>query len=248
MVARAFRPSYDDLTRGFLAQSELLLTALETQDRDRPTLLPGWRNRELVTHLVRGFGVVIDAPSSGQRAVLDINGWAAAIPAAAGEIDEHARTSSATVEELRERIEAARARIAGLGPDDVLAAKRGLMRADDVVLTRCIEVTLHSLDLAEPPTLDPTCTRLVVRSLLDVLAILHPGRSVEVRVPPYAAVQCIEGPTHTRGTPPNTVECDGVTWLLLAGGRLTWAAAVAAGRVRPSGIRADLSPVLPLLS
>jgi hypothetical protein len=73
-----------------------------------------------------------------------------------------------------------------------------------------------------------------------------PGRSVELRVPPYVAVQCIEGPRHTRGTPPNVVETDAATWLRLASGRLSWAEAVAGGQVSASGNRADLSGYLPL--
>lgn len=85
-----------------------------------------------------------------------------------------------------------------------------------------------------------------VRFLLDRLAELAPGRSVEVRVPPYAAVQCIDGPHHTRGTPPNVVEMDAATWIALATGRAAWADAVADGRVRASGARADLSGRLPL--
>jgi hypothetical protein len=71
---------------------------------------------------------------------------------------------------------------------------------------------------------------------------------VEVRVPPYAAVQCVEGPRHTRGTPPNVIETDPRTWLELALGRTSWDAAVAAGRVRASGTRADLSAHLPVIS
>jgi hypothetical protein len=74
-----------------------------------------------------------------------------------------------------------------------------------------------------------------------------PGRSVEVRVPPFAAVQCVEGPRHTRGTPPNVVETDPQTWLELATGRLEWSDAVEAGRVTASGTRADLSHWLPVL-
>lgn len=73
-----------------------------------------------------------------------------------------------------------------------------------------------------------------------------PGRSVEVRVPPHVAVQCIEGPRHTRGTPPNVVETDAATWLRLATGMTSWADAVAAGKVTASGNRADLSALLPL--
>jgi len=88
--------------------------------------------------------------------------------------------------------------------------------------------------------------RAAVRYSLGLLAELAPGRTVEVRVPPFAAVQCVPGPRHTRGTPPNVVETDPVTWLDLAAGRLDWAAAVAAGRLRASGQRADLSGYLPL--
>jgi hypothetical protein len=78
------------------------------------------------------------------------------------------------------------------------------------------------------------------------LAQQVPGRSVEVRVPPHVAVQCIEGPRHTRGTPPNVVETDALTWLRLTTGRLTWEDAVADGKVVASGNRADLSANLPL--
>ena len=86
-----------------------------------------------------------------------------------------------------------------------------------------------------------------VRLSLRTLEQDAPGRSVEVRVPPYAAVQCVAGPRHTRGTPPNIVETDPRTWLELATGRLDWAAAVGAGRISASGTRADLSALLPVL-
>lgn len=77
-----------------------------------------------------------------------------------------------------------------------------------------------------------------VRGTVEVLAAELPGRSVEVRVPPFAAAQCVEGPRHTRGSPPNVVETDPRTWLELATGRLTWDCAVKEGRVRASGTRA----------
>lgn len=86
-----------------------------------------------------------------------------------------------------------------------------------------------------------------VRLSLRTLAQVAPGRSVEVRVPPFAAVQCVAGLRHTRGTPPNVVEMDPRTWLELAAGRLAWTDAVSAGRVSASGNRADLSALLPLL-
>ena len=88
--------------------------------------------------------------------------------------------------------------------------------------------------------------KAAVKYLLDALVAAAPGKSVEVRVPPYAAVQCVEGPRHTRGTPPNVVETDPMTWLLLGTGRLNWADAVNSGRVRASGIRTDLAPYLPV--
>ena len=90
--------------------------------------------------------------------------------------------------------------------------------------------------------------RAAVRYSLGLLAEQVPGRTVEVRVPPYAEVQCVPGPRHTRGTPPNIVETDPLTWLDLATGRLAWDAAMAAGRVYASGQRADLSAYLPLVS
>ncbi len=85
-----------------------------------------------------------------------------------------------------------------------------------------------------------------VRFTLEELAAVAPGRSVEVRVPPYGAVQCGGGPRHTRGTPPSVVETDPGTWLALVVGDLTWDAAVASGRVDASGERAELGSVLPL--
>lgn len=86
-----------------------------------------------------------------------------------------------------------------------------------------------------------------VRLSLRTLERVAPGRSVEVRVPPFAAVQCVEGPRHTRGTPPNVVETDARTWLELATGDLSWDEALDDGRVTASGTRADLSPLLPVL-
>ena len=87
-----------------------------------------------------------------------------------------------------------------------------------------------------------------VRATLRELAKIAPGRAIEVRVPPYAAIQCGEGPVHTRGTPPNTIEMSAQTWLSLAGGTRTWQEAMNSGEVRASGVRADLSPFLPLPS
>ena len=85
-----------------------------------------------------------------------------------------------------------------------------------------------------------------VKTTLNALTVKAPGRAIEVRIPPYAAVQCGEGPTHTRGTPPNTIEMDAQTWLAIASGELSWDQAVASGAVLASGSRADLAQFLPL--
>jgi len=93
---------------------------------------------------------------------------------------------------------------------------------------------------------DRDTTALAVRYLLEVLASDFEGHTVEVRVPPWGAVQAIEGPRHTRGTPPNVIETDAETWIALATGSLPWNDAVAGARASASGQRADLSEVLPL--
>ena len=85
-----------------------------------------------------------------------------------------------------------------------------------------------------------------VRYSLEEVTARAPGNSVEVRVPPFGVTQCVEGPRHTRGTPPNVIECDAATWLAMVTGRLSWADAVGGGRVAASGLRADLSALLPL--
>jgi len=89
--------------------------------------------------------------------------------------------------------------------------------------------------------------RAAVTHFLAVLTERAPGKSVEVRVPPYAAVQCIEGARHTRGTPPAVVETDAVSWLAMALGRSTFDELRRAGKIRASGQRSDLSPFLPLI-
>jgi hypothetical protein len=87
---------------------------------------------------------------------------------------------------------------------------------------------------------------LAVRGLAERLAEQAPGRHVEVRVPPFTAVQCVEGPRHTRGTPPNVVEAQPVPFVLLCAGRLAWVDAAADGRVQTWGDRADLTDYLPV--
>ncbi len=98
------------------------------------------------------------------------------------------------------------------------------------------------------PSAAPRATvATAVRFSLEELASRAPGRTLEVRVPPYGAVQCVEGPRHTRGTPPNVIETDARTWLDLVTGHADWASALTAGTVHASGLRATLADHLPLL-
>ncbi|WP_063054658.1 sterol carrier family protein [Nocardia salmonicida] len=88
-----------------------------------------------------------------------------------------------------------------------------------------------------------------VKGTVRALAGSAPGHSVEVRVPPFVAVQCIEGPRHTRGNPPNVVETDPRTWLLLATGLLTFEAAAESGVLTASGTRAgEIAGWLPIVA
>ena len=107
-----------------------------------------------------------------------------------------------------------------------------------------VESVLTSIAKGESP--QRPALRDAVRVVLSRLATTAPGRSVEVRVPPFGATQCVEGPRHTRGTPPNVVEMDPITFLKLAGGQLSWSDAVKDGRIRASGNRSDISHLFPV--
>src|SRR5262245_30426380 len=100
-----------------------------------------------------------------------------------------------------------------------------------------VAAAVAAIDAGQSP--EPATLRTAVRALLTELASRAPGRSVEVRVPPYGAIQCVPGPRHTRGTPPNVVETDPITFVRLATGRISWADAANSGLVAASGIRAD---------
>lgn len=100
--------------------------------------------------------------------------------------------------------------------------------------------------LADDEPVSRAETKAAVKAVLADLVSLAPGRSVEVRVPPFAAVQLIAGATHRRGTPPALVQMSARTLLLIASGDLDWHEAVASGEVRASGERSDLSHLFPL--
>lgn len=126
--------------------------------------------------------------------------------------------------------------------DDQLSAleEPAFTGSDEEAVTACAHLVLR----LETPS--RALVKAAVRCSLAVLADRAPGHSLEVRVPPYGAVQVIEGPRHTRGTPPGVVETDPLTWLRLATGREDWAKALAEHDVRAGGVRADLSDHLPL--
>ncbi len=119
-------------------------------------------------------------------------------------------------------------------------------RIDPAIGRAAVERAAVLWEAADAPDRDTTAT--AVRYLLQELGDRAPGRSVEVRVPPFGAAQCIEGTSHRRGTPPAVIEMDAPTWIALGTGDIAWADAVAQGRVQASGERADLSRVVPLMS
>lgn len=253
------------------AQSDAVarwLDTLDDADLARPSSLEGWRVAELAVHLVQGIALVTDAlaaprPPRGTRA-LTVAGYTAQFAAAAPDIAARERAGtvgldgSTIVARWAAEVAAMRSALRRFdGTNPVVVGRRGPIRLNDLVRVRINELVTHSVDAGRPgtdgspghgPELVPGAVKVTVRMLAEILAERHPGRSVEVRVPPYAAVQIGDGPVHTRGTPPNVFETDPVTFIALATGRIAFPAAFDAGVVRASGSRADLSAYLPVLA
>ncbi|AJT66099.1 maleylpyruvate isomerase family mycothiol-dependent enzyme [Streptomyces chattanoogensis] len=223
-----------------------------------PTRLGDWTVRDLVVHLAMAVGSVprsLREPAP-ERVGTELLEWPfATAPLAAG-IDDDTRALAAANDpcDLLTRTAGKLAEELPQAADDrVVTTRVGAMRLADFLVTRCIELVVHTDDLnAAVPGLDIPYDRqaqaIATRLLADALAVKAPGGSVEVRVPPFAVVQCIEGPRHTRGTPPNVVETDPLTWIRLATGRTTWAEALDAASVSASGERADIGDRLPVMS
>ncbi|MCC3767474.1 maleylpyruvate isomerase family mycothiol-dependent enzyme [Streptomyces sp. UNOC14_S4] len=240
-----------------LTNIRTVVAALDEGQFGLPTRLPGWTVRELVAHIaLAGAAVVnrnLEQPPAPAQEIIAAQ-WPEAVTVMVGHADEMARKAAAETEPLT-LIDGIAEKFAVLtadaAPDRLLAARSGAMRLDDFLATRCVELAVHTDDLAAALGTEIPCDRHVLatacRVLADALAAQAPGGSVEVRIPPFAVVQCIEGPRHTRGTPPNVVETDARTWLRLATGRTDWAAALDEAAVAASGERADLSAHLPLL-
>ena len=247
----------------YRAQRDLIrawLGELPTVAWSRPSVLDGWTVLELVVHVanvpIAAARTITAGPSIDRPMSLGdyTSGW----PAAAGTIAEIAVETAAGlgpagVLELWDEGNASLAAVAADLPDDlVVRAARGPLRLGDFLATRVNELVVHAGDLSRslpelpPVPVDRKALAVACRVLTTILADRNPGHSVEVRVPPFAAVQVIEGPRHTRGTPANVVETDPATWVLIAAGRMPYEEAVAAGKVAASGLRADLGPYLPL--
>jgi uncharacterized protein (TIGR03083 family) len=229
--------------------------ALADDRFDEPTALPGWRLAELVAHLTMCAGaparwLAEPAPAKAEANVAD---YLLCLTDAAAGIDDRTRSSAAgkTPAQLRTSVRAAvdslRAVVASTPASRIIATRLAPMRFDDFLVTRCVEGVVHGLDLTPVVDPDPAALKLTTRALLTALVAKAPGHTVEVRVPPIFAVQCVEGPRHTRGTPSNVVEMDPQTWVRLATGRLPWVDAVADGRLDASGERSDISGLLPIL-
>ncbi|ROQ67390.1 uncharacterized protein (TIGR03083 family) [Streptomyces sp. 840.1] len=237
------------------------VAALTDRQLEGPSGLGTWTVRELAVHLTMALSHVsqnleLPEPALAKPEVTLLE-WPFSTAGRAGRIAEDVAESAAAGHqdlgalygEVADRFEAV---VAGASQDRLLPTRVGVMRLGDFLVTRAVELVVHTYDLNEAAGLDipydrqalAACTRL----LADALAEKAPGGSVEVRVPPFAVVQCVQGPKHTRGTPPNVVETDPVTWFRLATGRAEWAQALDAAKVSASGERADLAALLPLMS
>ncbi|MBC3982468.1 maleylpyruvate isomerase family mycothiol-dependent enzyme [Streptomyces sp. AC563] len=231
-----------------------------------PSRLRAWTVRQLIVHIAVCMETLprrlaADPAPRGATADLDLRDYVNALGAQADEIaqatiaeaDDLSGAGEPT--ELLDRYDAAAARlaeaVAGAAGTELVSTRFGRMTVDDFLVTRLLELVVHGDDLTAATgtaiSHDRQALASVARLLADALAAKAPGGSVELRVPPFAVVQCVRGPRHTRGTPPNVVETDALTWLRLAAGRTAWEHEVDAGTVSASGERADLSGYLPVV-
>lgn len=234
------------------------LASLADSDWTAPTPLPDWSVSHLVLHLAQALRAITDTlPQRTDATPMTLAAYVGHMRAAAAEIRDREidaaadQTPAAIIEAYTEQLDAATRALEDR--PEVVDAPRGPLRLADFLATRAVELIVHADDLSRAlpdnaPPLRRNATGSAVRALADILATKAPGRSVEVRIPPYAAVQCVPGPRHTRGTPPTVIETDPVTWLRLAAGRTEWADALESAAVTASGERSDLSVYLPLLS
>lgn len=245
------------------AQVETVRTAAHGCTPDQLTAdsgLPGWDVHHLLVHLAGQIDAVprllAEPAPAARRPGTDLSRWAVSTAGIADLLDARTRREAVEVKDPAAAVDAAAEELEpvlemAVREDVLLPHRFGAMRALDFAVTRLVELVVHTDDLARatgsPLSLDRYALASTVRVLADALAARAPGGAVEVRVPPFAVVQCVEGPRHTRGTPPNVVETDPLTWVRLATGRLGWEHAVAAGAVSAGGPRANLTAQLPVL-
>lgn len=240
------RPAgHDAVCAALLAQYGGLVAAFEGLDPAGPTDCAGWTVADLESHVAqtaRSLGRIARGPVAGAPTG-GLDDWARRLPDLAATADAQAKAERLRLADQTGPLADA---LAGTTGEEVVEQATGRHLLRDAAVFRLVEAVVHGLDAGVAP--DRSALKLVVRELTRLLADRHPGRTVEVRVPPYAAVQCLEGPRHTRGTPPNVVEADPVAWVRLCCGRERWSDLVARGAVRASGERSDLSGLLPLVT
>ncbi|ANP56043.1 uncharacterized protein (TIGR03083 family) [Streptomyces griseochromogenes] len=224
-----------------------------------PTRLGEWTVRELIAHIGMAVTAVhraLEKPAPPKQNVTVVH-WPFATAGSAPAIDEFTRGLASDHPDLDSYLADVEASLRTLLAEHpgtrLLETNAGALPLDDYLVTRAVELVVHTDDLnAAVPGLDVPYDRQALaaatRLLADALAVKAPGGSTEVRVPPYAVVQCVEGPRHTRGTPPNVVETDPLTWIRLATGRVAWADAVKQAKVSASGERADIGGLLPVMA
>lgn len=253
-------PRFVAEVEAYTAQCVLLadwLDGLPDEVFAAPSVLPGWDVRTLVGHIAGSKdGLAGGLDTRGTDPQVPIATYVRAYAPAATDITEQTVeiTGDHTPAELVGRLRVGVPMPGGVTDTTLLAGPRGATSALDFARTRLLDLVVHCDDFARSvPGRDPVpwhrpALASTVRTLAEILAAQAPGRSVEVRIPPFVAVQAIAGPRHTRGTPPNVVEADPVTWLRLATGRMSFAGGVAAGTINATGPRSDLTDYLPLLS
>lgn len=239
--------AHPEVREALEAQWAILAGAFAQADPAAPSRVRGWTVADLERHLAQtgqSLGNLAAGPPA-EGTVTGVREWAAAVPGFSDRIAERVRSEPAPA--LAEMAPITLSSLDTCDPAKPVRQLTGVHRLTDATLFRLVEAVVHGLDLPEQPVPDRRAQRIVVRVLADLLAERAPGRSVELRIPPAAAIQLIEGPRHTRGTPPGVVETDPEAFLLLATGRLDWSEALEQGRIRASGERTDLSAHLPLL-
>ncbi|MEY9967651.1 uncharacterized protein (TIGR03083 family) [Streptacidiphilus sp. MAP12-16] len=273
--ARSYDPAR---TRAALAaQAEVLRTAVHrlcaNADAEAllaaPTRLGAWRIRELVAHLGSVFDSVsqnLGLPAEGE--LLSPTGWVSATRTAAPAIATYAQQQAeqafggtpaqvaAALDTAVDRTLKILAEAGDYAPELRIPNRFGPMLFTDYLVTRLVETVVHGDDLAAALGIEAfpherQALAATTRLLADALAEQAPGGAVELRIPPFAVVQCVAGPRHTRGTPPNVVETAPLPWIRLATGRTSWAQATGqdgeVAELTASGERSDLSSLLPVM-